>query len=121
MWWLLTASGEDCCGDSRGRVLVRLGPALKLSEHPLRAILMVAFSPVCSSRIGVVQTPQHCAPVYMRAVRSGKERPDKSHSQEKPTSLGYKSHWVVRSTAAKEALAVASNGHLSLHQPALHP
>ena len=46
MWWLLTASGEDWCGDSRGRVLVCLGPALKLSEHPLRAILMVAFSPI---------------------------------------------------------------------------
>ena len=42
----------------------------------------------CSSRTGVVQTPQHCAPVYVRAVRSGKERPDKSHSEEKPTSLG---------------------------------
>ena len=45
MWWLLTTSGEDWCGDSRGRVLVCLGPALKLSEHPLRAILTVAFSP----------------------------------------------------------------------------
>ena len=45
MWWLLTAFGEDWCGDSRGRVLVCLGPALKLSKH-LRAILAVAFSPV---------------------------------------------------------------------------
>ena len=46
MWWLLTTSGEDCCGDSHGRVIVCLGPALKLSKHPLWAILMVAFSPV---------------------------------------------------------------------------
>ena len=69
----------------------------------------------CLSHTGVVQTPQHCAPIYVRAVRSGKERPDKSYSQEKSTSLGYKSHWVGRSVAAKEALAAASNGHLSLH------
>ena len=46
MWWLLTASGEDWCGDSNGRVLVCLGPALKLSKHPVRTILTVAFLPV---------------------------------------------------------------------------
>ena len=46
MWWLLIAPGEDWCGDSRGGVLACLGPALKLSEHTLRAILTVAFSPV---------------------------------------------------------------------------
>ena len=46
MWWLLTASGEDWCRDSHGRVLVCLGPALKLSKHPLRAILTVALLPV---------------------------------------------------------------------------
>ena len=32
--------------DSRGRVLVCLGPVLKFGEHPLRAILTVAFSPI---------------------------------------------------------------------------
>ena len=46
VWRLLTASGEDWCGDSRGRGLVCLGPALKLTKHPLRAILTVAVSPV---------------------------------------------------------------------------
>ena len=46
MWWLLTASGEDWCGDSRGRVLVCLGPVIKFGEHPLQAILTVVFSPV---------------------------------------------------------------------------
>ena len=49
-------------------------------------------SDLCLGRTGVVQTPQHCALVYVRAVRSGKERPDKSNSEEKSTSLGYKSH-----------------------------
>ena len=46
MWWLLIAPGEDWCGDSRGGVLACLGSALKLSKHPLRAILTVALSPV---------------------------------------------------------------------------
>ena len=44
--WLLTAFGEDWFGDSRGRVLVSLGPTLKLSKHPLWAILTVAFLPI---------------------------------------------------------------------------
>ena len=60
MWWLLTASREDWCGDARGRVLVCLGPVLKLSEHPLRSILMVAYlsivieaysMPLCMNKI----------------------------------------------------------------------
>ena len=71
----------------------------------------------CSSRIGIIQTHQHCALVYLRAVDPGKERLNTSHSREKSTSLGYKSHQTAQGTAANGALAATSNEPLSLCCP----
>ena len=73
----------------------------------------------CSRHTGVVQTLQHCAPVYVRAVRSGKERPDKSHFTRKvhitrlQVSLGSS---AVRQPKKRSLLRLTDTSHsTSLH------
>ena len=76
----------------------------------------INYNEMCSSRTGIIQTP-HRALVYVRAVRSGKERPDTSRSKEKSTSHGYKYHQTAQGMAANEVLAAASTEPLSLCYP----